>query len=67
MLFLIIALTDVIVKVTVADFIATFLADVIAINVWDGVTTHYFNYLVDVIASYFIVVDVKNHLLDQYI
>ena len=33
MLFLIIVLTDVIVKVTVADFIATFfLADVIAIN-----------------------------------
>ena len=32
MLFLIIVLTDVIIKVTVADFVATFLADVIAID-----------------------------------
>ena len=41
------------------------LADVIAITMWDGVTTHnlilYYdvNYLADVIASYFVVVDVK--------
>ena len=41
MLYLIILLTDVIVKVTVADLITTFiLADVIAINMWDGVITH---------------------------
>ena len=46
MLFLIIVLTDVIVKVTVADFIATFfLADVIAINMWDGVISHNFNFV----------------------
>ena len=56
-----------------ADFIATFLADVIAINVSDGITTHNFNlcydvnYLANVIASSFIVVNVENHLLDQYI
>ena len=41
MLYLIILLTDVIAKVTVADLITTFiLADVIAIIMWDGVITH---------------------------
>ena len=41
MLYLIILLTDVIVKVTVADLITTFiLTDVIAIIMWDGVITH---------------------------
>ena len=41
MLYLIILLTDVIVKVTVADLITTFiLADVIAIIMWDDVITH---------------------------
>ena len=41
MLYLFILLTDVIVKVTVADLITTLiLADVIAINMWDDVITH---------------------------
>ena len=38
---LIVLLTDVIVKMNVADLVATFvLADVIAIVMWDGVLTH---------------------------
>ena len=38
-IFCYITLTDVIIKVTVADLVATFLADVIAIFVWVGNTT----------------------------
>ena len=58
MLYLFILLTDVIVKVTVADLITTLiLADVIAINMWDDVITHlmikYYsvNHMADVIAN----------------
>ena len=58
--FIVYTLTDVIIKVTVPDLITTFLADVIAICVWDGNTTHNTCYdlilttIADVIANLFL-------------